>query len=95
MKAKKIAKIQARATKVTQSLLGDHVQLWFRDDGLNADIRFCARIGCEGCNEHVFSVGRLGDPDLKNRLTPIVYEHVARTVLSAPAPRPIGFGRGA
>lgn len=81
MKPKNLNKIQKRASKIFTEILGDHVQTQFRPDGRTVDVRYCARMGCEGCCHHVFSIGGLDDPNLKTSLPPLIYENVARRAL--------------
>ncbi len=94
MKKKKLAKIQARASRVFTEVLGDSVELRYRPDGVTVDVRYCARIGCDGCDRHTFGIGGLGHPDAAQDLPREIYANVGRHLLSCSAPRPIGFGRG-
>jgi len=91
---KKIAKIQSRASRVFTEVLGEAVELRYRPDGGTVDVRYCGRIGCDGCDRHVFGIGGLDHPDAAQDLPREIYANVGRGLLSAPAPRPIGFGRG-
>jgi len=91
---KKIQKIQARAVKVFTEILGDSVETRFRPDGVTVDVRYCARLGCSGCDQHTFGIGGLGHPDMTADLPREIYANVGRGLLASPAPRPIGFLRG-
>jgi len=81
MKAKKLKKIQTRATKIFTEILGDSVETQFRLNDLAVDVRYCARMGCEGCAHHVFSIGGLDDGRMEKHLPPLIYECVARRAL--------------
>jgi hypothetical protein len=94
MPPKKIAKIQARASRVFTEVLGDSVELRYRPDGVTVDVRYCARIGCDGCSTHTFGIGGLGHPDMATDLPREIYANVGRALLSSSTPRPIGFMRG-
>lgn len=94
MKAKKIAKVQVQASKIFTEVLGEAVELRFRPDGVTVDVRYCARIGCSGCEVHTFGIGGLGHEDMVQDLPREIYSNVGRHLLASPTPRPIGFGRG-
>lgn len=93
MKPKKLSKIQSTVSQVFSEILGENVELRFRSDGLTVDVQYCSRVGCDGCDLHVFGVGGLGDPKLRDHLPPVVYENVAKAVLACPPRRLIGFAR--
>lgn len=91
---KKIAKLQISVSRVFTEVLGEAVELRFRPDGVTVDVRYCSRLGCSGCDQHVFGIGGLGHEDMASDLPREIYANVGRHLLSAPPPRPIGFGRG-
>ena len=93
-KKKKKIQAQIRASQVFSEVLGEAVELRFRPDGLTVDVRYCARIGCEGCDRHTFGIGGLDAPDIASDLPREIYANVGRHLLASPAPKPIGFLRG-
>lgn len=91
MKPRKLQKLQERARSVFTSILGDTAELRFRPDGLTVDVRFCSRVDCEGCDKHVFGIAHIEHPNTAKDLPPLIYENVAKAILSGPPRRRIGF----
>ena len=81
MKKKKLKRIYSTATAILQEILGEDVELRPHPERLEISVRYCSRVGCEGCSFHTFGIGGLDHPQMPWDLPREIYANVGRYAL--------------
>jgi len=81
-KSKKIKRIYSTATKIIQEILGEDVELRQHPERFGIDVRYCSRVGCEGCLYHTFGIEGLSHPQMAWDLPREIHANVGRHFLA-------------